>query len=157
MFSKHAHRLKKQARKEDAEERLERYIDWSERTALTVVDTGALLDFQSGNGLFLRGRVSRIDLLTDGYRAVLLAPVRPDWDAAIRMPLLQMAIADLYSVPASDTYVGVQELDGSGLKAKRFSQAERETALHRFRGLAVSSGKSAPRHSGNSAPGGHPC
>src|SRR5208337_997217 len=83
-----------------------------------------------------RGEMHRLDVLPNGYRALLLGQYPRDWETQMRMPLLQSAVARRYGRPIDHIAVGVQHLDGSGLTAKKYSQAEIAAAESDFRNIS---------------------
>jgi hypothetical protein len=113
---------------------LNAYIRWSVLEHLKVVDFKAKISLPLGF-LELRGEVGRIDVTKRGYRAVLFGEPSPTWRQQVRMPLIQLAIAQMYARPAEDVAVGFQELDGSNLQTTVFTAGQISAAQRRFRTL----------------------
>ena len=109
---------------------LQAYIDWVEDSGLIVADHRVRLNLALDGEVALGGEISRIDMIPTGYRAVLLmarAPAR--WKQELRMPLIQLAVANRYDRPAGDVRVAVQLLDGNGLDEGAFPTGVRDDAL----------------------------
>ena len=109
---------------------LQAYIDWVEDSGVIVADHRVRLNLPLDGEVALGGEVSRIDMIPTGYRAVLLmarAPAR--WKQELRMPLIQLAVANRYDRPATDVRVAVQLLDGNGLDEGAFPTGVRDDAL----------------------------
>jgi len=79
--------------------------------------------------------VGRVDITTNGYRAVLLGAAPEDWKNQLRMPLIQLAVASMYNRPANQTEVGFQNLDGSKLTTTLYSRSQIERAGRKFEAL----------------------
>lgn len=120
--------LTNERRQSRALEKLDDYIDWIRTENVSVVEGRVNLEFPVNGDLLISGRVERVDVVTGGYRAVLLGDYRADWQQQLRMPLLQMAVAHHYWVPVEDVLVGVQKVDGSELEVVSFSKPERDQA-----------------------------
>jgi hypothetical protein len=110
---------------------LDSYIDWHSTSGTVTADhrVRLLLDFQGY--LVLSGEVSRVDITPEGYRGILLGVPPRGWRDQLRMPLLQRALSRKYARPLNEIWIGVQDLDGSGLEIARFAsrritEAERE-------------------------------
>ena len=109
---------------------LQAYIDWVEDSGVIVADHRVRLNLPLDGEVALGGEISRIDMIPTGYRAVLLmarAPAR--WKQELRMPLIQLAVANRYDRPAVDVRVAVQLLDGNGLDEGAFPNGVRDDAL----------------------------
>jgi hypothetical protein len=52
------------------------------------------------------------------------------------MPLLQAAISERFGLFGGDTSIGVQQLDGSGLRTRQYTDQEVSSAVNEFRRLA---------------------
>src|SRR5262249_11274454 len=86
--------------------------------------------------LELRGSVHRLDVLPNGYRAILLGNYQPNWKNQLRMPLLQRAVARKFGRPADKVTMGVQYLDGTSLVEHQFSQRDVTNAENEFKNLS---------------------
>ena len=69
---------------------------------------------------------------------VLLGKVPQDWEKQLRMPLLQVAIAQMYARPQDKTEVGFQELDASNLAVRLYGDMEIQRAQRKFMALGRS-------------------
>jgi hypothetical protein len=78
----------------------------------------------------------RLDVLSRGYRALLIGSYHQGWKDQLRMPLLQHAVAMRYGRPIEDVEIGMQHFDGSGLVMTRYSKAEIATAELEFKKLS---------------------
>ena len=110
---------------QEAEDVLDSYISWHDQERPIVVRTRfrIILDIDHGN--FLTGEVSRIDICRDsGYRGILLGPIPLDWDSQLRMPLIQLGLSQMYQRDPSEIEIGVQELDGSSISTRNYSDSE---------------------------------
>ena len=126
------------------EQDLEKYIEWYNKSDSASADHRIRLKYKVGF-LELRGEIGRVDVLIQGgYRAILLGEPRKNWQRELRMPLLQLAVADKYSAPVDEFEVGVQELDGSGLVTIGFSKKELDKAKDEFRKLGQKVQQLAP-------------
>ena len=77
-----------------------------------------------GHGLILGGIVPRVDVIPQGYRAILLEEIPPRWKEELRMPLIQRSLARTYSRPEDEFVVGIQELDASDLAVTSYSKID---------------------------------
>lgn len=116
--------------------RFDLYLHWFEGSGLIVADHRSTLSFDLGSELILGGTVSRLDITSDGYRAILLASRTPGWQQEIRMPLIQRAMAVKYGRPEDELSVGYQGLDGTDLEVLIYSQADLDQAESVARQLA---------------------
>lgn len=66
---------------------------------------------------------------------MLLGPAGPSWQAELRMPMIQDAIALRFARPLTDVSVAVQDLDGTGLAVENFSPDQVAAARAQFRQL----------------------
>lgn len=125
-----AARLTNARRIAQARLQLEAYTEWAEHSGVVVADHRVRLSLPLEVDVVLGGEVSRIDLQTTGYRAVLLmARIPPRWQHETRMPLIQLAVADKYQRSPNDVSVGVQLLDGTALGVANFEADARNAAL----------------------------
>jgi hypothetical protein len=123
------------ARIDEIEVGFESYVRWCETENVAVADSHILIRFGSGY-LTLIGEVSRVDVTSDYYRAVLLGPFEPNWQRQLRMPLIQKAISEKFARPVEEVAVSVQQLDGSDLQIRSYSTTALARAETRFKGLA---------------------
>lgn len=128
------HNLKNVSRIRQIEIELERYITWATQDRLKVADTKVNIAYELGF-FELRGEISRVDVTDSGYRAVLLGKVPQEWEKQLRMPLLQVAVAQMYARPQDKTEVGFQELDASNLAVRLYSDVEIQRAQRKFMAL----------------------
>ena len=81
--------------------------------------------------------MSRVDITSDGYRAILLGLRKPTWQQETRMPLIQRAMATKYERPEDEVSVGYQKLDGGELDVATYSQSALNEAENLARQLAL--------------------
>jgi len=129
-------RLRKASRIEDALDRFEHYAEWLRDSGTAVAESRARIAFEGFGFLELGGTVDRVDFTESGPRGVLLGRADADWDSQLRMPLLQLALADRYGVPVQEVAVGVQQLDGRGLAQRTFADEEVRKADEGLRRLS---------------------
>jgi hypothetical protein len=129
---------------EEIELAFESYIHWCETENVAVADSRVLVRLDAGY-LSLVGEVSRVDVMPDSYRAVLLGPFQPNWRKQLRMPLLQRAIGEKFSRPISEVSVGVQQLDGSDLQVQSYSRAKLAKSEMDFKKLSHKLLRYAPK------------
>ena len=121
------------------------YIRWATSERVKMVDFKVNMSLPSGF-LELRGEIGRVDITATGYRAVLFGRPAANWQQQLRMPLIQVAIGQMYGRPTEDVAVGFQELDGSNLQTIIFTAAQTTSAQRRFRALGETLRKlSTPR------------
>jgi hypothetical protein len=128
------HHLRNVSRINAIEISLDRYVRWAVAERLKVADTKVNLAYQMGF-LELRGEIGRVDVTSTGYRTVLFGKVPGGWEKQLRMPLIQVSIALMYGRPQDKTEVGFQEMDGSNLVTKIYSEKEIDKAQHKFMAL----------------------
>lgn len=104
------------------------YIDWFQSRKITTARSRVTLNFDIGNGLILGGIICRIDMIPQGYRAILLQEIPLQWEEELRMPLIQRGIARTFYRPEEDFKVGFQELDTSNLVDNSYSKKEIDNA-----------------------------
>ena len=131
-------RFQNDVQKTAAERDFAAYIRWYRSDQPIVASHRVRLGYPLGGGIVLGGEVSRVDVdvVQGGYRAVLLGTPRANWRSEIRLPLVQLGIADRFQRGASEVRVGVQHLDGSSLSLVSFSAAELQAAEQGARDLA---------------------
>jgi hypothetical protein len=125
-----------QQRSDEIQDWLESYMNWCRRSKVVVADTKFRIKLNLGVMLELRGEMHRLDVLPNGYRALLLGAHRRTWESELRMPLLQLAVSRRYGRPPDSITVGVQHLDGSSLATRQYSQSEIRAAEAQFRNLS---------------------
>jgi hypothetical protein len=121
---------------ENTLERFDAYVYWFRNSGVIVADHRARLNLELGPGLTLGGVVSRLDITSSGYRAILLNRIRPSWQEETRMRLIQRGMARKYGRSEEEFTVGYQELDASNLEATSYSQEELDEAEETSRQLA---------------------
>lgn len=121
-----------------AEHEFESYLRWYRAHQPIVASHRVRLGLSLGNGVILGGEVSRVDVdvRNGGYRAVQLGTPLAGWRSELRMPLIQLGVAERYQRDAAEVRVGFQQLDGSKLSLVSFSEAELRAAEQRARGVA---------------------
>lgn len=71
------------------ETNLERYLNWAQSSGVITADCRIRISLDVGGFLELRGEIGRVDVITTGYRAVLLSDPPPNWRRQLRMPLIE--------------------------------------------------------------------
>jgi len=115
---------------------LESYMKWRKSCSDTVIDSDFQLKDTGTSFLTLGGKISRLDLTSNGYRAVLFGVPNPTWKQELRMPLIQSLVAEMYGRPVEEITVGFQRLDGQNLETTTYSRVEIKRALKQFQSLA---------------------
>lgn len=121
-----------------AERELDAYVTWFNGARRTVADYKVNISLDIGRNWILGGEVSRVDLdLTGGgYSAILLGEANPNWKTEVRMPLIQIAIAQRLGRAEGEIMIGVQDLDGSNLRTTAYSPEQRRKAITTAQALA---------------------
>lgn len=130
------HNLKNNSRIQETLTRLNAYMNWFQSERITIIDSRVRLNFSLGHGLILSGLISRVDMTTKGYRAILLDEIPLQWEDELRMPLIQRSLARAYSRPEDRFMVGIQELDASALEVTSYSKTDIDHAEQTVRQLA---------------------
>jgi hypothetical protein len=118
------HKLKNNSRIQETLTCLNAYINWFQNEGLTIAGSRVLLNFSLGQELTLGGIIPRIDVISQGYRAILLDEIPLQWKKELRMPLIQRGLARAYSRPEDEFLVGIQELDASDLAVTSYSKTD---------------------------------
>jgi hypothetical protein len=131
-------KLNSTRRRSLAEDNLRSYIRWFTAASPIVVTTKLRISLDIGNGWFLGGEISRIDIdIRSGfYTAVLLDSNTDDWRSEVRMPLLQLATANKLQRLVTDVAIGVQNLDGTGLKTCSFTKRQINATMRNVKRLS---------------------
>ena len=131
-------RFQNDVQKAGAGRDFEAYLRWHRLNQPIVASHRVRLSYPLGGGVLLGGEVSRVDVdvVQGGYRAVLLGTPRPDWRSEIRLPLIQLGIADRFQRGAAEVRVGFQHLDGSNFSLVSFSGPELQAAEQGARDVA---------------------
>jgi len=89
------------------------------------------VDLDIGHGITLGGEISRVDIeaARGEYRAILLDAPASDWTRELRMPLIQIAMAQKFERDPSDVTVGFQPIGGSRLSSHRFGSRALTAAM----------------------------
>jgi hypothetical protein len=119
-------------KKELMRERLKEYSYWLAKSDVIPIDSNVTISLPSVGEWRLGGLVSRVDMIPTGYKAVLFEPIVPDWKLQLRMPLIQLAIAERYGRPAEEIRVGLHDLDGNVAVDFRFGDKSRSAAYTVF-------------------------
>jgi len=136
LFTKHS-RLNNQVRKDGVRERFEVYVEWCRTTRVAVAERRVTLNGSFDTFLTLGGHLDRVDSTGSGVRGIILGDYPAVWRTQLRMPLIQMALAARYGLAAGAILVGVQKLDGSGLRETTFNEDELRTARQEFRAVST--------------------
>lgn len=136
------------------EREFDSYLRWYASHQPIVASYRVRLGYALGSGVSLGGEVSRVDVdaTRGGYSAVLLGNPRPNWQSEIRMPLIQLGVADRYQRGAAEVRVGLQHLGGSNLSLTSFSDAELWAAEQNARAVARSVAAEWARQGGGALP-----
>ena len=131
-------RFQGSSQKAAAVQEFESYLRWYTGQRPIVASHRVRLEFSLGSGIILGGEVSRVDVdvTSSGYRAIQLGTPRAGWRSELRMPLIQLGIADKYQREAAEVRVGFQNLDGSNLSLVSFSEPELQAAERSARAVA---------------------
>jgi hypothetical protein len=129
-------KLRDEPRKEDVLRRFGTYVEWYLDAGVIVGGIRIRIAVEASPSLTLSGEVSRVDVVDEGYRGVLLGRHSAEWKAEVRMPLLQSGLADALERPVGEVGIGVQNLDGGGLQSTRFGSRAIAQAQKRLRELA---------------------
>lgn len=137
-----------------AEQEFDSYLRWYASHQPIVASYRVRLGYALGSGVILGGEVSRVDVdaTRGGYSAVLLGNPRPNWQSEIRMPLIQLGVADRYQRGAAEVRVGFQDLDGSNHSLVSFSGAELQAAEQSARDVAQRVAAEWSRQGGGALP-----
>ena len=119
--------------------KLELYIEWCVSESPAVSNWKFRLTFNLGHNFELGGEVSRIDvnIVSGGYKGILLGDRPEDWRHQLRFPLIQRALAHQLQRPESEISVGFQNIDGTQLELFSFPGLMLDEAEHRARQLAI--------------------
>ena len=131
LFRKHDD-LRNETRKDGVRERYEMYADWCEESGVTVVERRVTLEGVFGTFLTLGGHLHRVDGTRDGVRGVVLGDYGDSWDSELRMPLIQLALANRYGLEAGAISIGVQRLDGGQLRETSYNRGRLRVARQQF-------------------------
>lgn len=117
-------KLKDYSRIQETLTRLNAYMSWYQCERIMTVKSRVRLNFCLGHGVILGGNISRVDvdITTNGYRAILLESIPPQWNEELRMPLIQRGVALTYQRPEDKFVVGIQELDTCHLVETSYSK-----------------------------------
>ncbi len=126
-------RFENETRIEGAWEMFGAYVEWLAEADVDVADARIALNAAVGSRLRLGGIVSRLDVTERGYRAIVFSPPRPLWESEMRFPLIQSAIAMRYSRRVDAIQVGIQDIDGTGLQFRSYSDTRISVARRSFR------------------------
>jgi hypothetical protein len=129
-------KLRDETRKKELVRRFDKYVDWYLEAGVIVGGIRTRVAVQASALLTLSGEVSRVDVVDGGYRGVLLGRHSVEWKEEVRMPLLQLGLANVLARPVAEVGIGVQDLDGGGLQATRFGSQAIARAQKRLRDLA---------------------
>jgi hypothetical protein len=113
------------------------YVDWYLASGTVVFDTRHRLNYTVVEDIVFSGLICRLDIVPEGYRAILLNDVSATWQQELRMPLIQRAVALATKRPESETVVGVQNLNGSNLQTTSYSSSDIDRAETTFVNLSL--------------------
>lgn len=128
-------RFKNELAKQPMRDKLTRYSDWLDNSGIVPLESNVTLNFPLSGDWHLGGSISRVDLTTDGYRAIIFDAIMPEWKKQIRMPLIQLAIAERYGRPAAEVRVGFQDLTGNEIADHKYGKGTLTHAKSQFSDL----------------------
>jgi hypothetical protein len=130
--------LRNAVQKDRALDNLDDYMAWYSTTMPVVAAYRLRLNYDLDSGWILGGEISRIDIdiMSGGYRGIILGNVSDDWEHQLRIPLIQRALANRLQRPEEDMAIGFQNLDGSDLRTVSFPKKELDDAETAARDLA---------------------
>lgn len=137
-------KFKDEKRKELIRIRLIGYANWLKTAGVIPVDSNVTVNFPASGEWHLGGWVSRVDIIPTGYSAVLFAAIVKEWREQLRMPLIQLAVAEKYGRPASEIRVGLQDLEDNQMVDFRFPKANLDAAVAEFMKLGDQIRKLSP-------------
>ncbi len=120
---------------EHLEQDFECYVRWHRRSGIIVADSNIRLSYSIDAFLDLGGLISRLDITSIGYRAIILGAGTAIWREELRMPLIQNAIAQKYGRPMDEVAIGVQQPDGDSLDEQNYTAAQVVRARKEFQEL----------------------
>ena len=130
------HGLKDKIRIQESLMCFDAYANWFQSERITIFGSRVLLNLSLGQELILGGIIPRVDMIPQGYRAILLDEIPLRWKEELRMPLIQRGLARAYGRPEDKFVVGIQELDASDLAVTSYSKTDIDYAEQIARGLA---------------------
>ncbi len=90
----------------------------------------------NGQSYLVSGKVPRVDLSDDGrYAAVLFTNGSPDPSSDVRLPFVQLGVAQALGVQASDVVPGIYDFESGGHYLLSFSQNQIDEILTEFSGI----------------------
>ncbi len=113
------------------------YVEWCTNTGVAVARHRLGLNYDLGNGVFLGGYISRVDVVSSGYRGVLFGADTATEVRVLRMALVQVALAAALQRPVPECAVGFQALDGTNLDVRVYSAQQCRRATELGEGLAL--------------------
>jgi hypothetical protein len=130
-----------------AEGTLASYIAWYYDEKPIVVATRVKIGIDIGFDNILAGEVSRVDIQRNaGYRGILLGSMPARWADELRMPLIQVGLAQLYKRQPDEIEVGWQDLSGRPLQTKCYADREIRTAFREVTRISKSVHKEVVAH-----------
>lgn len=132
-------RLNNRQRRRGSEDAIVAYADWLAVSGAVIVHDKLRLSMDVGHDMYVSGEVPRIylDVPSGGYSAVFLGLQQSSWRSQLRMPLVQLAVAQRVDRSPEEVSVGVQELDGSHLEIVQYTVGELDDAMEEIRHLAA--------------------
>ena len=118
------HGLKNKIRIQESLICFDAYVNWFQSERITIFGSRVLLNLSLGQELILGGIIPRVDMIPQGYRAILLDEIPFRWEEELRMPLIQRGLARAYGRPEDKFVVGIQELDASDLAVTSYSKTD---------------------------------
>jgi hypothetical protein len=113
------------------------YAKWFSKAGIIIADSNVTLNYPTKGFWHLGGIIARVDITPNGYRAVLFEAFDNSWKSQLRMPLIQLAIAEQFGRPPAEVRVGLHDLDGNATTDGAFSSSQRQAALTEFLGIGT--------------------
>jgi hypothetical protein len=118
-------------------DQLSAYAAWLSEADIIIADSNVTLNLPHKGIWHLGGLVARIDVTQSGYRAVLFESFDTTWKQQLRMPLIQLGIAEQYGRPPAEVRVGIHDLAGNVTAETGFGTAKRQAALSEFQSIGT--------------------
>jgi hypothetical protein len=118
-------------------DRFAAYVDAFNASGNSVFSTEQGVKLDLGSGIELGGRINRLDLVEEGgYAAWLFAKAMPLWQQELRMPLLQLFVAESLGVDTRQVSVGFYAFDTAAYAARVFPKGSVDAALSAAQSVA---------------------
>lgn len=117
-----SYELTNEARQQAALDAMTSYATWHGTASPIVLATQHNARLDLSGSVFCTGQIGRVDLTAGpaDYTAVLLEDAPHKWEAQIRIPIIQQAVAQQFGRDPDTVAVAVQRVDGSGLQVHHY-------------------------------------